>query len=91
MVGDIPQPGTEENETLTAPFTEKEVFEAIPRMKNNKAPRPDGLPAEFYKICWPIIKGDLLPMFDDLFNGHMQLFYLNFGTITFCQRRDGAH
>ena len=57
------------------------MFEAISEMKNNKAPRPDGFPAEFYKRCWDIIKGDLLPMFHDLFSGHLQLFHLNFGTI----------
>ena len=28
---------------------EKEVFDAIAQMKNNKAPGPDGFPAEFYK------------------------------------------
>ena len=49
------------------------MFEAISQMKNNKAPGPDGFPAEFYKKCWGIIKGDLMPMFHDLFNGHLQL------------------
>ena len=48
-VEDVPQLETDENEILTAPFTEKEVFEAIAQMKNNKAPGPDGFPAEFYK------------------------------------------
>ena len=46
-VEDVPQLETEENEFLTAPFMEKEVFEAISQMKNNKAPGPDGFPAEF--------------------------------------------
>ena len=34
MVGDIPQLGADKNEILSAPFTEKEVFEAISQMKN---------------------------------------------------------
>jgi hypothetical protein len=76
VVGDLPQLGTDENEILSAPFTEKEVFEAIAQMKNNKAPGPDGFSAEFYKRCWNIIKGDLMPMFHDLFNGQLQLFQL---------------
>lgn len=59
-------------------------------MKNNKAPRPDGFPTEFYKRCWHIIKGDLLPMFQDLFNGQLQLFHLNFGTITLLPKKEGA-
>ena len=83
-IEDVPQLTAVENDILAAPFTEKEVFEAISQMKNNKAPGPDGFPAEFYKKCWHIIKGwgDLLPLFNDLFSGQLQLFQLNFGTIT---------
>ena len=86
-VDDIPQLATDENDILTAPFSEKEVFEAISQMKNNKAPGPDGFPAEFYKKCWHIIKGDLLPMFQDLFLGQLQLFHLNFGIITLLPKK----
>ena len=53
---DAPQLSTADNDILVAPFTEKEVFDAI-ALKNNKAPGPDGFPAEFYKKCWHIIKG----------------------------------
>ena len=70
----VPQLAAGENDILTAPFSEKEVFEAISQMKNNKAPRPDGFPAEFYKKCWHIIKGDLLSLFNDLFSGQLHLF-----------------
>ena len=72
---------------MAAPFTKKEVFEAISQMKNNKAPGPDGFPAEFHKKCWHIIKGDLLPLFNDLFSGQLQLFQLNFGTITLLPKK----
>ena len=51
MVDNIPQLWDDENEVLTAPFSE-EVFEAIAQMKNDKAPGPDGFRAEFYKKCW---------------------------------------
>lgn len=60
MVEDIAQLGDDENEVLTAPFIEKEVFEAISQMKNNKAPGTDGLPIKFYKRCWDNIKGDFM-------------------------------
>lgn len=50
-IEDVPQLTTVENDILAAPFTEKEVFEAISQMKNNKALGPDGFPAEFYKKC----------------------------------------
>ena len=59
-------------------------------MKNNKAPGPDGFPAEFYKKCWHIIKGDLLPMFHDLFSGQLQLFHVNFETITLLPKKTKA-
>ena len=45
---DIPQVSMAENEFLTAPFTEKEIRDAIFAMEHNKAPGPDGFPAEFY-------------------------------------------
>ena len=63
---DIPQVSTEENGILTAPFTEEEVYEAISQMEHNKAPGPDGFPAEFYQKIWEVIKGDLMALFLDL-------------------------
>ena len=48
-IEDVPQLAAEENDILTAPFSEKEVFEAITQMKNNKAPGSDGFLVEFYK------------------------------------------
>ena len=71
-IEDVPQLTANDNDILVAPFSEKEVFEAIAQMKNNKAPGPDGFPAEFYKKCWHIIKGDLLPMFNDLVTPNMR-------------------
>uniref|UniRef100_A0A453N2N1 Reverse transcriptase domain-containing protein n=1 Tax=Aegilops tauschii subsp. strangulata TaxID=200361 RepID=A0A453N2N1_AEGTS len=59
-------------------------------MKPNKAPGPDGFPAEFYKKCWHIVKDDHMPMFHDFFNGHLQLFHLNFGMITLLPKKEEA-
>ncbi|XP_073353600.1 uncharacterized protein [Aegilops tauschii subsp. strangulata] len=39
-IEDVPQLAADENDILTAPFSEKEVFVAISQMKNNKAPGP---------------------------------------------------
>jgi len=47
---DVPQVSEEENEVLVAPFSEEEVKLAVLDMKQNKAPGPDGFPAEFYQI-----------------------------------------
>ena len=46
---DIPQVSQPENEFLTAPFTKKEIREAIFDMEHNKAPGSDGFPDEFYQ------------------------------------------
>ena len=45
---DIPQVSEEENEMLIAPFSKEEVKLAIFDMEHNKAPGPDGFPADFY-------------------------------------------
>src|SRR4051812_11508947 len=46
---DIPQVSIEENNFLTAPYTEEEVKKVVFQMEHNKAPGPDGFPAEFYQ------------------------------------------
>ena len=58
----IPQVSPEENDILISPFT-AEVRDAVFQMEHNKAPGPDGFPAEFYQVFWGIIKDDLLPLF----------------------------
>jgi hypothetical protein len=47
---DIVQVISEENDKLTSVIKEQEVKEAVFQMKHNKAPGPDGFPAEFYQI-----------------------------------------
>jgi hypothetical protein len=46
----IVQISPDENEKLIAVITEQEVKEAVFQMKHNKAPGPDGFPAEFYQF-----------------------------------------
>ncbi|WVZ88936.1 LOW QUALITY PROTEIN: hypothetical protein U9M48_035403, partial [Paspalum notatum var. saurae] len=58
------------------------IKEAIFSLKHNKAPGPDGIPAEFYQQFYETIKGDLLQMFWDLSKGDLPLFSLNFRVIT---------
>jgi mannosylglycoprotein endo-beta-mannosidase len=60
VVHDIKQISADENAILIAEFAEKEVFEAISQMEKNKAPGPDGFPAEFYQTFWRVIKEDLM-------------------------------
>ena len=87
---DIPKISAEENEILTANFTEKEVFEAISQIETNKAPGPDGFPAEFYKTFWNVIKNDLMAMFVQFQEGNLPLYKLNFGVITLLPKKENA-
>lgn len=79
-IDDIPQVTPEENNLLTASYSEEEVRKAVFLM-DNKAPGPDGFPAEFYQVFWDIIKDDVLELFLDLHKGQLELFRLNFGEI----------
>jgi hypothetical protein len=47
---DIPQVTAEENDILLKSFSEEEVKKAVFQMEHNKAPGPDGFPAEFYQV-----------------------------------------
>jgi hypothetical protein len=46
---DITQVTEFDNDLLTTPFTKEEVKNAVFNMEHNKAPGPDGFPAEFYQ------------------------------------------
>jgi hypothetical protein len=73
MREDIPQVTLIENDWLTAEFLENEVREAIFQMKHNKAPGSDGFLAEFYQVCWSLIKNDLMSLFRDFHAGNLLL------------------
>jgi hypothetical protein len=85
---DVPQISAEDNEKINAVFTEQEIKEAIFQMKHNKAPGPDGFPAEFYQVFWEIIKRDLMAMFKQFHEGKLPLYNLNFGIITLLPKQN---
>ena len=90
ITDDIPQVSDFENDYLTAEFTEKEVKDAIFQMEHNKAPGPDGFPAEFYQVFWNIIKNDLMALFRDFHRGYLPLSRLNFGVISLLPKKEDA-
>jgi hypothetical protein len=47
-------------EALDNPILEEEVWNTIKSLPSDKAPGPDGFTGRFYKVCWPIFKGDLM-------------------------------
>jgi len=87
---DIPQVTDIEKEKLQAMFSYEEVRAAVFQMEHNKAPGPDGFPAEFYQAFWDTIKDDLMAMFMDFHNGNLPLHSLNFGIITLLPKKTNA-
>jgi hypothetical protein len=78
-------------QSLSDPFTEEEVKQAINQMPSDKAPGPDGYTGAFFKKCWDIIRGDLMRviyLFGDL---HAENFHwLNSANISLLPKKDGA-
>ena len=59
----------EQNQNLIKPIDISEIKFAIENMENGKSPGIDGIPIEFYKEFFPIIKNDLKYIFNKvLFN-----------------------
>jgi hypothetical protein len=50
----------EDNFLLMSPFSIEEVKEVIWSSDGNKCPGPDGFNFKFLKVCWDIIKDDIM-------------------------------
>jgi hypothetical protein len=68
----------EENDLLSAPFTEEEIKEALFSRYAEGARGPDGLPFLFYQKCWDVLKEDIVKMFEAFHKGELDLYRLNF-------------
>ncbi|XP_050225835.1 uncharacterized protein LOC126675263 [Mercurialis annua] len=62
----------EQATSLSAIFTEEEIFLTLLGCDDNKAPGPDGFNYFFYKKAWKILKHDILQLF---FNFHQTGFF----------------
>ena len=52
----------EENGELMKPFTEEEIIDVIWSIEPDQAPGPNGFSFHFYRVCWLVIRKDLLRM-----------------------------
>jgi hypothetical protein len=71
----------DDNISLNEPFFEKEVKSALDIMVKMKSLGPDGIPVEFYQVCWNTMKDDIMCLFHDWHLGNLNLYMLNFGMI----------
>ena len=71
----------DENEWLTRPFTLNELDNAVKEIKGNTALGPDGFTIEFFKTFWSYIREDIKEMLDQLYQGNLDLWRLNYGVI----------
>lgn len=72
----------ENNEKLTKPFSIEEIKNALFSMDTNRAPAPDNIPIEFYQHCWDVVKNDIVKIFDQFYEGSLDVQRLNYGVIT---------
>lgn len=73
-------------EGLDARFTEEEIWSAISQMPSEKAPG-----RAFYKMCWPIVKIEVVNAFACIYNMHTgPLFKLNGASISLLPKKELA-
>lgn len=61
----------EDVQTLSQPFTTKEVLDAITYMSPLKPPGPDGYPALFYQKYWNILGSNVTTCVLNILNNHI--------------------
>lgn len=73
---------------LDAHITNIEVLRAINEMPNDKASGPDGLPIEFYRSFWNIIKTDYMALILDFHNSGRNLKSINRASISLIPKKE---
>ena len=69
---DIPSLVTpKDRKTLEAPISEEEIKKAIWSLHPDKSPGSDGFTIRFYRLCWKLIKKDLLHLISWMSKGKM--------------------
>ena len=65
---------TEDSVVCDGPLTMDECTTALGQLKPHKSPGMDGLTVEFYRQFWPVLRDDLMAVFQTIYdNGYMSL------------------
>jgi len=76
---------------LELPFSEEEVWNTIKHLPSDKAPGPHGYTGRFYKMCWNIIKPDVLAALAVVQSGNFRnLQLLNTALLTLLPKKEDA-
>jgi hypothetical protein len=68
----------------------EEIKDVVFSMKTNKASGLDGFPIEFYRSFWSLTAGDIFALFQDFYDGMIDISRLNCGTIILIAKGMGA-
>lgn len=59
----------DDNEIISSPLSNEDIFEIICSSPLKKSPGPDGLPIEFYKHFWPVIGDKITQVVNEVLQG----------------------
>lgn len=63
--------------SLTLPFSEQEIHNAIKSVPRDKSPRPDGFGSGFYQSFWNLVKHDIFNLFQEFYQETLDLERMN--------------
>lgn len=69
----------------------EEIEKALKEMKTNITLGPDGLPVSLYKEFWKQIREQIKEMVDQLYEGTLELWRLNYGVVTLIPKTKDAN
>lgn len=74
---------------LASAFTKDEIAKAVLETPADRAPGPNGFIGRFYRVAWPIIKGDICAAFDAIWRQDWRSFHLlNEATMVLLRKTD---
>ena len=65
LIAELPQLEGDQQQVLDSSITAEELEAAMRSLKDGKASGIDGLPVEFYKVFWTLVRPDLLHVLEE--------------------------